>query len=205
MTPTDSMVRTSTPGLDGANLDAGAGSLGGGLRVGDDLGRAGRGIRVEPAPVLATLEAGADHLLDDRARGVQAVTALLVHRVEDLVCRVETDEVEQRERAHRVAAAEAHRSVDVLAGRVLRLVHRHGVVEVPEEQGIGDEAGLVADDDRLLAEPLGERLDVLEHVVGRDDRADDLHELQDGCRVEEVHADDALGVAGRDGDLGHGE
>ena len=42
-------------------------------------------------------------------------------------------------------------------------------------------------------------------VVGRDDRADDLHELQDGCRVEEVHADDALGVAGRDGDLGHGE
>ena len=35
------------------------------------------------------------------------------------------------------------------------------MVEVAEEQGVGDEARLVADDHRLLAEPLGERLDVL--------------------------------------------
>jgi hypothetical protein len=51
------------------------------------------------------------------------------------------------------------------------------VVEVAEEQRVGDEAGLVADDDRLLAQPLRERLDVLEDVVGGDDGADDLDEL----------------------------
>ena len=83
---------------------------------------------------------------------MQPVAALLVHRVEDLVRRVEADQVEQRQRAHRVAAAVAHRGVDVLAGGVLRLVHRHGVVEVAEQQGVGDEAGLVAADDGVLAE-----------------------------------------------------
>ncbi len=163
----------------------------------------GLGVGVEAAAALATLEAGADHLLDDRARRVQPVAALLVHRVEDLVGGVETDEVHQGERAHRVAAAELHRGVDVLAGGVARLEHRDGVVEVAEEQGVGDEAGLVADDDRLLAEPLGERLDVLEDLVLGDDGADHLDELQHRRRVEEVHADDALGVARGDGDLGH--
>ena len=110
----------------------------------------GLGIRVEAATALAALQAGADHLLDDRARRVQAVAALLVHRVEDLVGRVEPDEVHQRERAHRIAAAELHRGVDVLTRRVLALEHRDGVVEVAEEQGVGDEAGLVADDDGFL-------------------------------------------------------
>lgn len=48
----------------------------------------------------------------------------------------------------------------------------------------------------------GERLDVLEDVVGGDDGADDLDELLHRGGVEEVHADDALGVLRRDGDLG---
>ena len=165
------------------------------MRVGDDLRRARLGVGVEAPPALAAEQPRAHHLLDDRARRVQPVAALLVHRVEDLVRGVEADEVEQRERAHRVAAAEAHRRVEVLAGRVAALEHRHRVVEVAEEQRVRDEAGLVADDDRLLAEPLGERLDVLEDVVGGDDRADHLDELLHRRRVEEVHADDPLGVA----------
>ena len=136
---------------------------------------------------------------------MEPVAPLLVHRVEDFVCRVETDEVEQGERAHRVATAEAHGGVDVLARGVLALVHRDGVVEVAEEQRVGDEAGLVADDDRLLVEPVRERLDILEDVVGGDDGADDLDELEHWRGVEEVHADDPLGVPRRDGDLGHGE
>ena len=133
---------------------------------------------------------------------METVTSLLVHRVEDLVCRVETDEVEQRERTHRVATAEPHGRVDVLARRVAALEHRHRVVEVAEEQRVGDEARLVADDDRLLVEALGQGLDVLEDVVRGDDGPDDLDELEDRRRVEEVHADDALGRARRRGDLG---
>ena len=136
---------------------------------------------------------------------MEAVAALLVHRVEDLVRGVEADEVEQLERAHRVAAAEAHRRVEVLARRVVALEHRHRVVEVPEEQRVRDEARLVADDDRLLPDPVGERLDVLEDVVGGDDGPDHLDELLHRRGVEEVHADDSLGVARGDRDLGDGQ
>src|SRR5690606_19021674 len=92
--------------------------------VGDDRRAARALVRVEAAPALAALEAGAHHLLDDRLGSVQAVTTLLVHRVEDLVCGVEPDEVEKGERSHRVAAAVAHGGVDVLPAGVLALKHR---------------------------------------------------------------------------------
>src|SRR5260370_1019982 len=39
---------------------------------------------------------------------------LVVHHVRDVVGRVEADEIEQRERSHRIAAAELHRAVNVL-------------------------------------------------------------------------------------------
>ena len=71
-------------------------------------------VGVEAATGLAAEQAG-DVLLEERRGRVQAVAALLVHRVQDLVRRVETDQVEQREQAHQVAAAEAHGRVDVLA------------------------------------------------------------------------------------------
>ena len=115
------------------------------LGVGDDDRAVGGLVGVEAAPGLAAEQPGGDHLLEDRRRSVQPVAALPVHRVEDLVRRVEPDQVEQRERPHRVAAAEPHRRVDVLAGRVVALVHRDRVVEIAEQQRVGDEAGLVAD------------------------------------------------------------
>ena len=125
---------------------------------GTHLGAVRRLVGVEAAAGLPAEQPGGDHLLEDRGRRVQAVAALLVHRVEDLVRRVETDQVEQRERAHRVAAAVAHRRVDVLAGGVVALVHRDRVVEVAEQQRVGDEAGPVAADDRALAERLEQAL-----------------------------------------------
>ena len=137
------------------------------LLVGDDDRAVGRLVGVEAAAGLAAEHAGGDHLLEDRRRRVQAVAALAVHRLEDLVRRVEADQVEQRQRAHRVAAAEAHRGVDVLAGGVAALVHRDRVVEVAEQQGVGDEAGLVAADDRVLADRLDQRLHVGERPAPR--------------------------------------
>ena len=95
-----------------------------GVVVGDHDRAVGALVGVEAAAGLAAQQAGGDHLLEDRGRRVQPVAALAVHRLEDLVRRVEADQVEQRQRAHRVAAAEAHGGVDVLAGGVLALVHR---------------------------------------------------------------------------------
>ncbi len=115
------------------------------VRVGDDDRAVGALVGVEAAAGLAAEHARGDQLLEDRGGRVQAVAALLVHRVEDLVRRVEADQVEQRQRAHRVAAAEPHGGVDVLAGGEPALVHRDRVVEVAEQQGVGDEAGPVTD------------------------------------------------------------
>jgi RecB family endonuclease NucS len=77
------------------------------------------------------------------------------------------------------------------------------MVEVAEEQSVGDEPGAVAAHHGRLAEPLRQGHDVIDHVVLRDDRAHDLHQRLEGCRVEELHADDLLGASGADRDLRH--
>src|SRR5436305_1451744 len=75
--------------------------------------------------------------------GVQVVARLVVYRVENFVRRVQADEVEQGERPHGVTATEAHCTVDVLAARVTAFVQGDRVVEVSEQQRVGDEPGPV--------------------------------------------------------------
>ena len=171
----------------------------------DDLGGSALGIGVEAAAGLPAEQSGRDHLLDDRAGRVQPVARLLVHRVEDLVGGVQTDEVHQRERPHRQAAPQPHRRVDVLAGRVVVLVHRDGVVEVAEQQRVGDEAGPVADGDVDLAEPRASASTSSTTDGLGDDGADDLDELHHRRGVEEVHPDDLARSVGGDRDLGDGQ
>ena len=173
--------------------------------VGHDLRAVGRLVGVEAAAGLPAEQARGDHLLEDRRRRVQAVAALLVHRVEDLVRRVETDQVEQRQRAHRVAAAVAHRRVDVLAGGVVGLVHRDRVVEVAEQQRVGDEAGPVAADDRALAHAGEQALHVGQHLGLGHHGPDHLDQPLHGRGVEEVHADHAARAGVGGGDLGDRE
>ena len=164
------------------------------LLIGYDDRRARLLVRVEAAAGLAAEQPGGDHLLDQRHRGVPAVAAApAVHGVEDLVRGVQADQVHQRERAHRQAAAELHGRVDVLAGGVAALEHRDGVVEVAEQQRVGDEAGPVADRDVDLAEPGAQRLHVGDHLGRGDHGADDLDQLHDRRRVEEVDADHLVG------------
>ena len=75
----------------------------------------------------------------------------VVDRLEDRHRRVDTDEVEQRERAHREVAAALHRRVDRLDRRRAALEHSHRVVEVREQQGVDDEAGVILHLDSVLA------------------------------------------------------
>lgn len=136
---------------------------------------------------------------------MQPVVGLGVHGLHDRTGRVDADQVEQGERAHGQTAAEPHRRVDVLAGGVLRLVHRGGLVEVAEQQPVGDESGAVADRDGLLAEldrQIGDRGDGLRCGQHRRDHLDQLHRRG---RVEEVQTQDALGTRGVGGETGDGE
>ena len=73
---------------------------------------------------------------------MQAPSGGRVQGVEHVVRSVDTDLVEQRERPDRVAAAEAHGCIDVVATGVAGFVHGDRVVEVSEKQTIGDVPGL---------------------------------------------------------------
>src|SRR2546425_6670580 len=76
----------------------------------DDFGRVAR-VVVEALAALAAVQAGEDHAFEERGRRVAALAVLGEHDLGDLVGRVEPHEVEQRERAHWVAAPELHRLV----------------------------------------------------------------------------------------------
>ena len=133
---------------------------------------------------------------------MQPVTGLRMHRLENLERGVEPDQVEQRQRSHRKAATGPHGGVEVLPARESGAVHPHRGVEVAEQQGVRDEPGAVVDDDRRLAEPARQRRHGVHGVGVAHHGADHLDELQDGRRVEEVHAHDAIRSAGARGDRG---
>ena len=176
-----------------------------GLRVRHHLRAVRARVGVEAAAALAALQPRGDHLLEDRRGGVQQVARLRVHRLEDLVRGVQPDEVQQRQRAHRVAAAVAHGGVEVLAGGVALLVHPRGVVEVAEEQRVGDEARAVADHDGHLVQRGGERLQVVDDVRLGHHRAHQLDQPLHGRGVEEVHADQPTRASGAHRELGDRE
>src|SRR5436190_15190086 len=71
-------------------------------------------VVVEAAPGLAPVEPGGHHLAQRRRRGEAPLAVLVEHDVGDRLGRVEPDEVEQRERPHRVVGAGLHRGVDLL-------------------------------------------------------------------------------------------
>ena len=183
-------------------LRGSASTAGAGRVVSHDLGAVGRGVGVDAAAGLAAEQASRDVLLEQRGRRVPVVARLRVHRLEDLVGGVEADQVEQRQRAHRVAAAEAHGRIDVLAGGVAALVHPDRVVEVAEQQRVGDEAGPVPRRGRLLLDLGDELLGAGDHRRVGDHGLDDLDETHHRRRVEPVQPDDARGATGAGGQLG---
>ena len=95
---------------------------------------------------------------------------------------------------NRVAALSIDSIERPSCNRILTFVH------VREEHAIDQEARAVVDDDRRLADSLGERHDRRDRHVAGLRPADDLDQLHPIDRTEEMHADELLGVRSR---LGH--
>ncbi len=109
------------------------------------------------------------------------------HRLQGGDGDVDADQVEQRERAHRVTGAGAHQVVDLINRHAL-LVQSHGVVEERDEQPVDDGAAGVGAGDGRLAEVAGPRAGGRPQLVGaghvvRHHHLDQLHDLR---RVEEM-------------------
>src|SRR5690606_37430274 len=81
-----------------------------------------------------------DEPLEDLARPVTRVTRLGEARGERVSHGLETELVDDGQRALGQSAAEAHAVVEVLTRGVLLLEHRGGMVQVREDEGVGERA-----------------------------------------------------------------
>ena len=139
----------------------------------------------------------------DRVAWGHAIAVALVQRLGRVGRDVEADLVEKRERSHRHAELQ-EQPVDAQGTDALD-EQPHGLVEVGPEQAVDEEAGHVLGHDRRLAELDRQRGRPRDRLVGRLLAAHDLHQRHRLDRVEEVHADDPLGVRQRRLHLGDAE
>ena len=173
----------------------------GGAEVGDDLldlrvGRRGAGFRVVDVVAAAVLLAAPAGFAEDLA-DVAGGRLLLVP------ADVEAGEIAHRERAHREAEVVQDAVHVVILGALQDDALR--LLLALEEDPVADEAAADADQDRHLADLLGDRHRGVDHVLRRLLAAHDLQEAHDVGRREEVHADHVLGAAGGGRDLVHVE
>jgi hypothetical protein len=97
----------------------------------------------KPAAALPAEVPGSDHAAEQGTRSILRIAEALVQHVEDSQAHVQSDEVREGERAHRVVHAELHDRVDGL-GRADALHHREDrLVDHRHEDAVGDEAGVV--------------------------------------------------------------
>ena len=115
-----------------------------------------------------------------------------VMRVEHVRADLQADELEQHERVHREPERLLRLDHGLERGALLDRVHR--LAEQLGQHAVDHEAGRVLGDDRVLAQLLGRDHRGAERDLVRLGRVDDLDERHHRDRVEEVEADQALGV-----------
>src|SRR4051794_11820594 len=163
------------------------------------------GVLVPAVAALAPQPPGGDHArAQGRGAPARLAEAELVEGDRDLVADVDAHEVLQLERAHAKAGC-ADDGVDGLdVGDALLQESQRLEAERPVA-AVDQEARAVGGVDDALAHRLAGGARDLQRLVGRLQRGDDLQQLHERRRVEEVHADDAAGVGGRAGDGGDGD
>src|SRR5215472_16527578 len=76
--------------------------------------RIGRiGIVIKAATGFSAVPAGEDYALEQRRRGETLFLELVEHDLGDVIGSVQADEIEERERAHWIGAAELHGIINV--------------------------------------------------------------------------------------------
>ena len=163
-------------------------------------------IVVEPPPGLAAQELRR-HPLAGEGRGPVArlLIILLIDRFHDREADIETDEIHQLERSHAKARRLAHDPVDIMEpGDTLgNDPQRLGAETAPGM--VDDEARRIAADDGMVPHAPGDRGQGIGDPALGQDAVDDLDDLHQRHRVEEVKAGDAPGQAAFGGDGGDRE
>src|ERR1051325_158425 len=157
---------------------------------------------VEAAARLPAVPARDHHALQERRGREARLLELVEHDLADVVRGVEADVVGEEQRPHRIAAAELHGVVDVVATGEPLLVDADRVEHVGHEQAIHhDPVGLAAIHHGLPERHApGARLGYHGRVGAHG--AHHLDELHERHRVEEVEPDEALGALAEVAHLG---
>src|SRR3989338_2319554 len=149
-------------------------------------------VVVEPLAGLASVKPREHHPFHQGRRSEPPLAELVEHDVGNVIRGVDSDQIQEGERAHRVSAAELHALVDVGDAADALLDGAEGVQDVRHQQAVHNEAGAVQRSDRHLPQALREAEHrLLDPRVGLDG-ADELDQLHEGDRVEEVQADETL-------------
>ncbi len=128
-----------------------------------------------------------------------------MEHVEDGETHVQSDEIGQGQRPHRVRHPELHHGVDGL-GRRHPLHHAEdGLVDHRHQDAIGDESGIVVHLDRDLAQRPRRLHDRGRGGVAGGVSPNHLDQLHHRDGVHEVHPDHLLGPPGARRDLGDGD
>src|SRR6266540_1732955 len=135
-------------------------------------------VVVETPAGLPPQVPGRHHALHQGGRGVDRVLELVVQDAGDVQRGIEPDEVQQRERAHRVGQAELDRGVDVLLAGDAVVQHLHGAVQVRDQQEVHDEPGPVLRQHGGLADPLPVGPGELDRLVRGLEAPNHLEELE---------------------------
>src|SRR5579863_174050 len=160
-------------------------------------------IIVEAATRLAPVPTGKNHALQQRRRREALLLEFIEHDVGDVIGCVQADEIEKRERPHRIAAAELHRVVNVFDGGDAAFQHAHRIEKIRHKQTVYNEAGAVGRSHGHFANAAREGDGLVVDLRVRGNGADHFYQLHQRNRIKKVQTDETLRALGEKGHLGN--
>ena len=134
------------------------------------------------------MEPGVDVVLQQRARSVLGVAEVVVKHLANREDGIQSDEISEGQRAHGRVGAQFHGLVDVLNSADALIEREHGLVDVGNQDSVGDEAWHVSRRSRLLLHSLRQVQGRREGRLVGLERCDDLDQLHHWHWVHEVHS-----------------
>ena len=108
---------------------------------------------------------------------------------------IQADEIRQLERAHGMAVAQFHCTIDVFDGGDTALQHTNRFGPEHDAEATGGKPRRVVDHDRRLAESLGKAATRIDGFLTRVKATDELEQRHRRWRVKEVRSDHAVPAA----------
>ena len=140
---------------------------------------------------------GADHAPQQGSRTVLVVAEIAVQRLQNVEADIETDQVGQRQRTHRVRHAELHHLVDRFAEATPSWRAKIASLIIGSRIRLATKPGRVVDDNRRLSDRFRRTSSMWLASVRCLEAAHDLDQRKHRHRVEKMESEEAIGSSRR--------